>query len=157
MFRYTLLRGPEIIVVSHYGDYVGAEADKAMLSILGSRTLAERHQLKFVIQDFSAVEKMSLHDTDFSRRTRYFDKLKKLFEKQDLASIFNNISVYQVRPDRIDIFDTLVLREKKLRQYHEYQIDLIQRNSLAEALLALGENKVPSEKDWISPSETQND
>ncbi len=69
MFKYTLIRNAEIIVVSHYGKYVGAEADEAILSILKTQTLAERRRLKFVIQDFFAVEEMGLRDTDVARRS----------------------------------------------------------------------------------------
>ncbi len=83
MFKYTLIRNAEIIVVSHYGKYVGAEADEAILSILKTQTLAERRRLKFVIQDFFAVEEMDLHDTDVARRVIFFKKLSELFDTQD--------------------------------------------------------------------------
>ena len=119
MFKYTLIRNAEIIVVSHYGKYVGAEADEAILSILKTQTLAERRRLKFVIQDF-----------------------------------FAHLSVYQFMPERADILDMLRQRESRLAQYHAYRIDLIRRKSLVETLLELGEDKLPPEKDWLSPSET---
>ena len=119
MFKYTLIRNAEIIVVSHYGKYVGAEADEAILSILKTQTLAERRRLKFVIQDF-----------------------------------FAHLSVYQIMPESADILDMLRQRESKLAQYHAYPIDLIRRKSLVETLLELGEDKLPPEKDWLSPSET---
>ena len=121
MFKYTLRRNAEIIVVSHYGKYVGAEADEAILSILETQTLAERRRLKFLIQDF-----------------------------------FAHLSIYQIMPERVDILDILRQRESKLAQYHAYPIDLIRRKSLVETLLELGEDKLPPEKDWLSPSETYN-
>ncbi len=121
MFKYTLRRNAEIIVVSHYGKNVGAEADEAILSILETQTLAERRRLKFLIQDF-----------------------------------FAHLSIYQIMPERVDILDILRQRESKLAQYHAYPIDLIRRKSLVETLLELGEDKLPPEKDWLSPSETYN-
>jgi len=154
MFKYTLRRNAEIIVVSHYGKYVGAETDEAILSILETQTLAERRQLKFVIQDFFAVEEMGLHNTDVARRRMFFKKLSKLFDTQDPEAIFAHLSIYQIMPERVDILDILRQRESKLAQYHAYPIDLIRRKSLVETLLELGEDKLPPEKDWLSPSET---
>ena len=72
MFKYTLIRNAEILVVSHYGKYVGAEADEAILSILKTQTLAERRRLKCVIQDFFAVKEMGLRNTDVARRSYLF-------------------------------------------------------------------------------------
>ena len=88
MFKYTLIRNAEILVVSHYGKYVGAEADEAILSILKTQTLAERRQLKFVILDFFAVEEMDLRNTDVARRSILFRKLLELFDTQDLEALF---------------------------------------------------------------------
>ena len=89
MFKYTLIRNAEILVVSHYGKYVGAEADEAILSILKAQTLAERRRLKFVIQDFFAVEEMGLRDTDVARRSYpSLEKLSELFDTQDPEAIF---------------------------------------------------------------------
>ena len=154
MLKYTLIRNAEIIVVSHYGKYVGAEADEAILSILKTQTLAERRRLKFVIQDFFAVEEMDLHDTDVARRVIFFKKLSELFDTQDPEAFFTHLSIYQIMPERADILDMLRQRESKLAQYHAYPIDLIRRKSLVETLLELGEDKLPPEKDWLSPSET---
>ncbi|MDA7772575.1 hypothetical protein N8993_00120 [Pseudomonadales bacterium] len=100
MFKYTLIRNAEIIVVSHYGKYVGAEADEAILSILKTQTLAERRRLKFVIQDFFAVEEMDLHDTDVARRVIFFKNLSELFDTQDPEAFLTHLSIYQIMPER---------------------------------------------------------
>ena len=154
MFKYSLLRNAEIIVVCHYGKYVGAEADEAMLSILGKLTLAERRQLKYVIQDFFAVEEMSLHDTDVARRMGFFRKLSKLYQTQNLEETLASIGIYQILPERNDILAILNERGRKLGDYNAAKINLLPRTSLAETLLEIGEGKVPSEKDWLGPSDT---
>jgi hypothetical protein len=124
MFKYTLIRNAEILVVSHYGKYVGAEADEAILSILKTQTLAERRRLKFVILDFFAVKEMGLRNTDVARRSILFRKLLELFDTQDLEAIFAHRVIYQIMPERVDILDILRQRDWKLAQYHAYQIPL---------------------------------
>ena len=112
MFKYTLIRNAEIIVVSHYGKYVGAEADEAILSILKTQTLAERRRLKFVIQDFFAVEEMDLHDTDVARRVIFFKKLSELFDTQD-PEAFLPILVFTRSCRNVPIFWTCSDRENR--------------------------------------------
>ena len=114
MFKYTLIRNAEILVVSHYGKYVGAEADEAILSILKTQTLAERRRLKFVILDFFAVKEMGLRNTDVARRSILFRKLLELFDTQDLEAIFAHRVIYQIMPERVDILDILRQRDWEL-------------------------------------------
>ncbi|MDG1441228.1 MAG: hypothetical protein P8R02_00930, partial [Pseudomonadales bacterium] len=64
MYKYVLLKDAEVIVVSHYGKYEGAESDEAMLAILETMSLAEKDRIKVVIQDYSRVREMTLNDTD---------------------------------------------------------------------------------------------
>ena len=97
---------------------------------------------------------MDLHDTDVARRVIFFKKLSELFDTQDPEAFLTHLSIYQIMPERADILDMLRQRESKLAQYHAYPIDLIRRKSLVETLLELGEDKLPPEKDWLSPNET---
>lgn len=97
---------------------------------------------------------MGLRNTDVARRSIFFKKLSELFDTQDLEAIFAHRVIYQIMPERVDILDMLRQRVRKLAQYHAYQIDLIPRRSLVETFLELGEDKLPPEKDWLSPNET---
>lgn len=157
MYKYVLLKDAEVIVVSHYGNQEGAEADHALLAILERMSITEKNRFRAVVHDYSRVSAMTLNDTDMSRVESFRKKLARHFGCNEISAFRSKIARYIVRPIRPDILAIHLERVTRVHKHHDPDFNYIISGSLSSALQAREINELPNDEEWLRPNPANKD
>ena len=80
MFKAKLFKEDQLLLIQHYGEFVGAETKDALLYVMSSFSREEKdiEQYKFVVNDLSRITSISLKDSDAARTASFESNLQRL-------------------------------------------------------------------------------
>ena len=82
MFRYKYIEDLNLLVVRHYGEYIGAENQTAILDAYASLSPEHRASIRQILTDKSQVTHADLADTDRARIQFFYKSMQELMPTQ---------------------------------------------------------------------------
>ena len=117
MYKSCLFREHLLLLIQHYGEYIGAEGDGAILDVISSFSRDEKDldYVKFIVFDLSRITKISLNDSDRARIHIFEKNLLKLITQKGgvSATIFREVRIIHILPEDLGCRETYLERVRR--------------------------------------------
>ena len=154
MYRYKVFPEHRLVFIYFFGDYIGAEGDRAIWEVLNIEGVEVVAQIRSVIFDLRNIESITLKDTDVARVMHFEKQLLDFFEKlgQDSMSIVKNVQIYAIEPAEPRLKDLFLERLARMNISQRITLNTEVRPTLESILDDLGLPDLIHRQELISSS-----